>query len=321
MSRAVRDSGSDSTSSPVSFRRATGSLRQPAAHRLVEASAPNDPNAGARFLHVAELNGIDLSQLWITMHDRERRIREACLCVPGAGRTGMFFMGRPADAARERELTSLIEHVCKRVRRRTVLAQALLAADEAPVERALVAAGFRQIGPLSYLQRPTPVSASEIEARDVPSELACDPWQPGDDPDLKIALEGSYIDTLDCPELCGLRSMDDVIASHRATGSSDEDTWWIIRKAGRPVGAMLFNIMSEQSAIELVYMGLSPEIRGGGVGSALLSQGLRALAGRPERVVTCAVDQRNDPARRLYARFGFMETGMRMACIRDLRSR
>src|SRR6186997_1299624 len=64
---------------------------------------------------------------------------------------------------------------------------------------------------------------------------------------------------------------------------------------------MLLNRCPDHDSVELVYLGLSPELRGKRIGSALLQLGLSRLAGSPADHVACAVDLRNAPARRARA--------------------
>jgi len=123
---------------------------------------------------------------------------------------------------------------------------------------------------------------------------------------LAGALEASYEGTLDCPELCGMRSMGDVIASHESTGVFDVSRWWILLKDGRPAGCCLLSHCPANESVELVYLGLSPEVQGHGLGARLLTYALQALE-IDERVheVSCAVDRRNIPASKVYMRLGF----------------
>lgn len=132
---------------------------------------------------------------------------------------------------------------------------------------------------------------------------------------LAIALERSYIDTQDCPELCGLRDVADVLDSHRSVGDYDPALWWIIEYQGKPEGAMLLSACPEQQTIELVYLGISPVLRGKGIGSAMLALGLKELTGRPEGTISCAVDTRNAPAMKLYKRAGFQQFSTRVPMV------
>ena len=77
------------------------------------------------------------------------------------------------------------------------------------------------------------------------------------------ALERSYVDTLDCPELCGLRVVDDVLESHRSVGVFDPGMWWLVMAEDEPEGCMLLSACPEQNAVELVYLGISPRLRAG----------------------------------------------------------
>jgi mycothiol synthase len=81
---------------------------------------------------------------------------------------------------------------------------------------------------------------------------------------------------------------------------------------------LLLSRMPEQSAMEVVYMGLRAACRGRGYAAALLSQGVRMARDSTAWRLTLAVDAINTPARELYARFGFRETSRRSALIRLL---
>jgi ribosomal protein S18 acetylase RimI-like enzyme len=84
---------------------------------------------------------------------------------------------------------------------------------------------------------------------------------------------------------------------------------------------MLFSPSPGTGTLELVYLGLSPMLRGRGLGGRLLAFGLSHLVWREEGTVTCAVDQRNTPACRLYERFGFVRFEERIALVRGLGDR
>lgn len=116
-----------------------------------------------------------------------------------------------------------------------------------------------------------------------------------------------------------MRTTADVLASHKAAGEFDPALWWVLELDGKPEGCCLMSPSPSQRALELVYLGLSPRVRGLGLGKRLLALGI-AHAGATHRAwaVHCAVDQRNEPARKLYERFGFEETGRREALVRVL---
>jgi len=129
------------------------------------------------------------------------------------------------------------------------------------------------------------------------------------------AVERSYEQSLDCPELSELRTVRDALAGHRATGTFDPSLWWVTLLAGEPIGVILLSKIGAQAGLELVYMGTAPTARGLGVGDALLERGFHCAARTGVKIVTLAVDARNSHARRLYERWGFAEVGVRAAWI------
>lgn len=79
----------------------------------------------------------------------------------------------------------------------------------------------------------------------------------------------------------------------------------IILHNGRPAGRLLVNRTEQE--IRLVDIGLLPEHRGAGLGSALIQE-LQAEAAEAARPLRLRVDKSN-PALRLYERLGFVITG------------
>lgn len=295
--------------------------RLAAAKRLVSASG-GDANAARRLLDVASDYGVDLTHLWASFPPGGGTPRQVCLAAGGTGRTASFFTTAPADPREESELAAVIAGVLGDLNPGT-LAQVLLEPHERGAGVAFRLAGFQDVGSLAYMRRPMPrgYEFSDADARPTwPAGVRVRRVEPGDDAALITAMNRSYERTLDCPELCGLRDTRDVLASHRATGSYDPDLWWIVELDGAPEGCMLLSPCGDQGSVELVYLGLSPAVRGKGLGAALLKMGLAHLRGRAEQHVTCAVDERNQPARRLYARLGFVDTARRIAMVKPVRA-
>lgn len=292
-------------------------LLEAAAARLVAASS-TEKGAGKRFLDSAKQHSIDLSHFFASVNRVKGNVREVCLAVPGNGGTAMFFASNPGTEAARVELSEVVRAACSSLRG-IRLAQALLDTDEHGSAAALALAGFRRLDELIYLRRPRPAPAEFVpNLGSLPPTMTVTTWEQGDDDDLRAALDRTYVGTLDCPELCGLRPTQDVLHSHRSTGKWDPSCWWVIRDGPTPVGAMLFNPCPEQDSIELVYFGLDPQYRGKGVAGTLLRIGLAALASRKEITVACAVDARNSPARKLYERAGFTEFSRRVAMVRPV---
>ncbi|MEM1165798.1 MAG: N-acetyltransferase [Planctomycetota bacterium] len=312
----------DSGTGPI-LRRATGRLLPRAAQCLVAATAGADPSGGRRFLEAASAHSIDLRTFWVSVDrkpvDDVPSVRQAVLAVPGAGRTAVLFTSQPSEAGARAELARVIERACEDLEQ-AVLAQVLLSPSEEGAAPSFDEAGFERVARLAYLRRPTPMTGQfRAPAADSwPDAVRVERGVETTDDEWLIALDRTYDGTLDCPRLCGLRDTADVLISHRAAGTHSSDLWWMIRVNGEPHGVMIFAPNTDQSSIELVYVGLSPRLRGCGLGDALMCEGLAALASRPEASISCAVDLENVPARRLYERFGFVEFGRRLAMVRRL---
>lgn len=305
-----------------------------AASRLVSEAAGPRVQAARRLVTAAALHGIDLSLMWGTMDrasdGRPVRVRQVCLAVPGAGKTAAMVLSGPGtDRAEHAERVESLKAACRdlgvsdKIGGRVIrLAQALPEPDEPWAVSAYVDAGFVKVGDLVYMRRPFAE----------PLQAGVQAWPPGVqvrpvrsfDADRGALIEGldrTYQDTLDCPELCGLRETADVLESHRATGVFDPKLWWLAMLDGRPHGCILLARAPEHRSVELVYLGLSPELRGRGMGAKLLHLGLSRLhdgTGSDADSIACAVDLRNAPALRLYQRFGFREFGKRVALVRPI---
>ncbi|MGP1308742.1 MAG: GNAT family N-acetyltransferase [Phycisphaerales bacterium] len=288
------------------------------AARALVADAPGPKSVSAeRFLTAAAAHGLDLDNTWAVLNERGA-IAEVALATPGSGRTHMLFTSPAKNQVEAERLAAAIDASCRAVQS-AGLAQALLEPGQTVQAAAFERAGFRRLAALGYLRRANPrVRRVAPPPLNLPAGVTVEHWTPGADEDFALALERSYADTLDCPELCGLRDTHDVLESHKAAGVFDPTLWWLVRVDGEPQGAMLFAPGHGGAHIELVYLGVAPAARGTGLGKTLLAHGLGVLAGRPEPSVTCAVDQRNEPAKRLYGRAGFVEFAERIAYIRPV---
>ena len=322
-------SGASATGGAV---RIPESLRHAAARRLVSVPEDERDEAARRLLRSAPGHGIDLSMLFGVLTTDASDVREVCLAVPAAGRTAMLYLSgparaRPDDGGSGSDRSAAVACALGALRddERVSLAQALPAPEEPWAEPAFVGGGMRAIGGLQYMRAPLPLINEPESPMNWPEGIAVDrlaskrrTLRGEEHADLAAALEASYVDTLDCPELCGLRRMGDVIDSHRSTGVFDPSLWWLVRKAGRPLGCCLLSSVPAQRTLELVYIGLAPEVRGLKIGPALLRHAVRAArrgaTGTPASV-TCAVDERNAPAQRIYNAMGFQTFASRRALI------
>lgn len=306
-----------------------------AATRLVSQGAGDIETAARRLVSTAPSHGIDLSLIWgVVGPGSPATVRQACLAVAGAGRTAMLFLSEPplsgevgsAEAALA-ERCACLKAACAflaRDRSQTVqIAQALPDPAEPWFVEAVSALGFTKVGDLLYLRRPATALPRSFRKAPFPPELTVvsvnQLAKTGLDDLLIAAMDRSYADTLDCPELCGLRCTRDILASHRDTGKFDPASWWVVLREGDPLGCAFFSAVPDAASSELVYLGLAPEARGRGLGRQLLAMGIEHLRKRhPGWPMTLAVDQRNSPALALYDAFGFRNFGSRIAFVKPL---
>jgi mycothiol synthase len=310
------------------------SLRLSAAKRLVDASSGSIEQAASRFLASAPDHGIDLDLLWGAI-GADGEVADVCLAVLGAGRTAMLFISRPrpgegGDDARAACIRAAGAGLAGRFGRRVVIAQALPEPSEPWALRAFREAGFIHVGDLAYLSRPVHPADAGAAGQPWPAGVTVRPIRTlsrgsDDRRQLATAMERSYEGTLDCPELCGLRETEDVIDSHASTGRWTPALWRVVALDGRPEGCVLLNPSPALRSVELVYLGLGPDLRGRGIGVRLMRDSLALAAARRKRdgadSMTCAVDRRNAPALRLYERLGFDEIAARVALVRPLGGR
>jgi ribosomal protein S18 acetylase RimI-like enzyme len=122
---------------------------------------------------------------------------------------------------------------------------------------------------------------------------------------FRTVLQSTYIDSLDMPELEGLRSLDDILASHRAGGRFVAERWQVGEVRGEPeaVAVLLLSAVPDHDAWEVAYLGLNPAARGRGLGRAVLSHAIEMARPHATRL-ELAVDVRNVPAHRLYRAAG-----------------
>ena len=274
------------------------------------------PQLIANALAEAEVGRVDLSGLWVAR--RRGRILGVLLTQPLAGRAAAVWApevdaswGRAALAA------ALIRNALDDLRARGFkIAQALVDASAPRTAAAdLTRGGLPQITALTYMHRDTarPMGLGRVLDRPRAPSFGWRAYGPATEVEFREVLQATYVESLDMPELEGIRSLDDVMASHRAAGRFDPSRWRVGTLPGEPGAAavMLLSEVPDRPAWEVAYLGLTPPARGRGLGRVALSYALdlaRPVVSRLE----LAVDDRNHPARHLYDRTGFLPFDRRM---------
>lgn len=192
------------------------------------------------------------------------------------------------------------------------LAQIVLPESNERLTHSFAIQGFSPLTSLLYLKR----HLQRVSPAAVP-ELHFVPTSPGD-PDLAPLVVATYAQSLDCPELDGVRTGEEILRGHAGDESVVQPVWWLIQLKGTNVGVLLANVDREVPLWELVYFGLIPQVRRRGWGRAALSWLLTTAQEQGAQVITVAVDSRNTPARRVYTGLGFAEYDRRHVWYRPL---
>jgi len=128
-----------------------------------------------------------------------------------------------------------------------------------------------------------------------------DPWR---ETFNRVMME-SFEATLDCPEINGVRTVDEVLEGHRASGTYSPDRWWLALDGKEPVGVVIATPLTGRPVWELTYLGLIPSGRGRKLGRELVLKVLWEARAAGVSDVELTVDQRNTPAWNVYRRLGF----------------
>jgi ribosomal protein S18 acetylase RimI-like enzyme len=182
------------------------------------------------------------------------------------------------------------------------LIQCLLIAEEEPLAEPLLRCGFQRITDLWYLRHEY---TNTVHGLDTPARLTFLTFEDAHRGLFQETLQRTYEGTLDCPEINGVRTIEEVIAGHQAQGQFDPGRWWVAMEQGEPVGALLVTELLESGDWDVSYMGVVPQRRGRGFGKELLLKALTEAWAAGVRRVVLSVDSRNRPAAELYRTMGF----------------
>lgn len=268
--------------------------------------------AASRFRAFATEQNYVLENLWGAW--RGRSCLAAALVVPCPGRTGLLFISPQGDTDTAQPTTELVRRVIDSLDPGQInLAQILLDPAQTREAAMIEDAGGRRLAQLLYLRRKT--ERQKVDA--LPADLRMLSWTQARRRLFAQAIEASYEKTLDCPGLVGMRQIDDVIEGHMAAGQFQHERWRVITDGGggQGLGVLLLNGVPNRPALELVYLGLSPALRGQGMGRRLVKLALDTAARERRRELILAVDQSNTPALALYQSMGFITSARKLALV------
>jgi ribosomal protein S18 acetylase RimI-like enzyme len=197
----------------------------------------------------------------------------------------------------------LLQAACDSMARENVsFAQVILTPEGLNQTEFLQGHQFEQLAEISYLQRSL---ADAIPTQEQDFTLVLYNEHTNRDRFVKL-LESTYQGTLDCASPTEDNDGHAALLGHRYSGTYTPEHWLIFEVAGEDVALLLLNDHPEQSAWEIVYMGVSPRFRGNGYGKMILVEGLARAARNGRDSVILAVDRSNHFAFKIYEAAGFV---------------
>jgi mycothiol synthase len=257
----------------------------------------------ASALDLLRTGELDPAGLFVERNDSGLTGVLICLPVPGA--SALFWPPRcVADSepmAREDRLLAQGLHWVRE--RGAKLSQSLLTPEETALAGSLLRNGFRHVTRLWYLA--TELNGP-IPPHNAPSRLEYHPYDPERASTFHETLLRSYDGTLDCPEISGLRTVEEVIEGHMAQGRFNPARWWLALEAGRPAGVLLTTAIPPNGDWDVSYIGIVPEARRRGFGREAMQKAMNEAKVAGVGRITLSVDARNGPALQLYRDLGFV---------------
>ncbi len=232
------------------------------------------------------------------------RLTGMLLCQPVGGATALVWPPRVVSrgAHRERE-DALLRFACSWLRQRGVkLAQCLLTSSESCLGQPLLRHGFQHICHLWYLRHDLQLVAGQLAGE---SRLQFRTYEEVEQALFAATLLQSYQDSLDCPEVAGARTIEEILAGHQAQGRFDPSRWWLASRHDEPIGVIVTSPQPDTGDWDLSYLGVIPPARRQGFGREMLQHVLVEARAAGAAQLTLSVDGRNRPAQQLYHAMGF----------------
>jgi len=231
----------------------------------------------------------------------------------------LFFSPPEAPGVDRVQLSRLIDRICdEAIQGGTPLVQALIERDDAARTEVLTESGLILLADLIYMSRNLLERPSALDRPE--DRLTWRNYKQFTEAELADVISRSYVDSLDCPALRGVREMPDVIAGHKSSGMFRPEAWWIVDCDTAAAGCILVNDSANGMHSDIIYMGLAPEFRRRRLAAVMLDKVISQAFERQRHAISVAVDRRNHPALRAYQQRRFVEIRSRLAYVK-LKSR
>ena len=241
-----------------------------------------------------------------------------CCAFPRLDASSAHVMAPSVDAARCGEpaelKVALIERAATEAHRKGAsMVQTIVETGDTAHLALFRDAGFGFLAELAFLERK--ISKEDLDFKE-PAGFDFAAYGRNTEDHFVEVLEKTYEATLDCPRLSEIRTVNEILESHKLTGTFDPTLWHLVKLNGRDVGVILFNYLDATDVYHLTFMGVVADMRGRGIGKMLVRFGLRRLAERASGKLSLAVDVENWPARKIYDETGFGEKSRKKVLIK-----
>jgi mycothiol synthase len=275
----------------------------PAAFRWIFQATPESERT-ARVLHgldMVRLGELQRDGIWVATEADV--VKGAMICLRVAGASALVWPPQSEPGAQGAAIEdALMAQCCAWLRSQGArVAQSLLEEKDRQLAEPLVRNGFLKVTSLTYMRHNLARVPSPPE-----DLLRYQNFREADPGQFRATLEKTYEGTLDCPELNGLRTMDEIVAGHLSQGKHDPDRWWLAFANDWPVGVLLLTEIPEWRGWDLSYLGVVATARRRGFARTLAHKALWETRRAGQSKLTLSVDRRNIPARTLYESMGFI---------------
>jgi ribosomal protein S18 acetylase RimI-like enzyme len=182
------------------------------------------------------------------------------------------------------------------------LIQTVMEDKTSEIHKLFLAGGFSDLCDLEIME----AAVSIDRCMETDEKIEWVSFSPETEKRFERVILQSYEGSRDCPKLSGLRTGSEILEGHRYSGFFELKGWWLMQYEGKDAGMVLLNSTEQDlNRLELIYMGLARWARGLGLGKVLLSRAFEAAGMLDKKILRLAVDRQNEPAIKLYQKFGF----------------
>ncbi len=265
------------------------------------------------FENMAAAHNYDLQrQIVVTSGDE---IIFSTFLMPQKGGSAFVFISDPAQLDPEQWLLALAavkELIAKSSKVDFTFLQLMLSPEETAKIQLATQAGFICGSEIHYLYRQI---NSKIGVVRIPPGVRWQIYSEKNHDLFAKVIEHSWIDSLDCPEMADVRSVQQTIDSYKSAGVFTRTCWSLMLYEDEPVGVCLLSPLSHGNNIELTYTGVVPEARGRGFGKIMLNRAISLSAIDGYKIMTLAVDDKNKYAHNIYDHAGFKNMFTKVAML------